>query len=135
MIANYFYSYQLNHFTCWSKAYIHKGDATYHVLFKYTFNGGDGVVSSVGQYTEPNVNNIRITQNPPFTYYNNSNEFLMLSKSTKLTESDAKLLDPILPDFYIYEDRGFQISIFKEGDNGLIFSQDDLPIFICNKQW
>ncbi|TQI78146.1 hypothetical protein FHU10_1859 [Serratia fonticola] len=123
-----------NNFSCRGKITFQKNNVKYLVQVKYIFQGSFGEVVTIGEYSELGQKPRVITQDLSFNYSRIGNEFTMVSTQSLLTESQAKILNSLVPDFYLYKDRGFRIEIHKQGKNGLVFTTASLPIFICTLQ-
>ncbi|NTX77449.1 hypothetical protein FCL49_09385 [Serratia proteamaculans] len=130
-LLSYFKS---NHFTCRAKTYIYRGDVRYFTLMKFDFNGGTGHFSSVSEYHDGKVSLPRININFDFSYSKNDAGVLLLSSNSTLAPSIAKQLRPIMADFFIYPQRGYQVRVEKFYDDGYVFIEGDLPAFVCIKE-
>lgn len=123
--------YQDDHFTCWGQITFKKETASYPVKVRYVFNGSTGEVITIGEYSIQGEKPRKISQKLSFKFSRSGNEYTMLSTQSVLTANQAKALSGLVPDFYLYQDRGLKITMHKQGDNGLVFTTASLPIFIC----
>ncbi|HCD1254259.1 TPA: hypothetical protein JD854_RS04155 [Citrobacter amalonaticus] len=126
--------YKKDHFSCWGNISFKRLEGTYSVKVRYVFNGDSGKVITIGEYNEPGLPTRKVTQNLSFKFTREGDEYTMISTLSLLTASQARLLSGVVPDFYLYEDRGLQLFIHKQGNNGLVFRTATLPIFICTLQ-
>jgi hypothetical protein len=125
--------YRADHFSCRGKIDFSDNKRDYTVQVKYIFNGGRGEVTTLGEYSDRWLRNRRISQQLLFDYTHNGDELVMLSTNSALSDEQARMLDKLVPDFYLYKDRGFRIRIFRQGDSGYVFTTYDIPVFICTK--
>lgn len=134
LLLNVTENYDKDHFSCWGKISFNRQAGTYSVKVRYVFNGDTGKVITIGEYNEPGLPARKVTQNLAFKFTRQGNVYTMISTLSLLTASQTRLLSGVVPDFYLYEDRGLQLFIHKQGRNGLVFSTASLPIFICTLQ-
>lgn len=125
--------YRANHFSCGGRIDFSDTRRNYSVQVKYTFDGGTGEVTTLGEYSEAGKMSRRLSQQLLFDYTYHGGEFVMLSTSSALSDTQARMLNTLVPDFYLYKDRGFRIRIYHQGDNGYVFTTYGVPVFICTK--
>ncbi|ATM74964.1 hypothetical protein CRN79_03485 [Serratia fonticola] len=128
-----FDNYRDDHFSCWGRINFYEKNIEYSAQVKYTFNGGKGILNSRGELTYLGGRTRKIHQNLIFKYTHSGDEIIMVSTQSALSDEQAKSLDNILPDFYLYKDRGLRIRIFNQGHNGYVFVTSGIPIFLCTK--
>lgn len=126
-------NYQADHFSCGGRIEFSDNQRTYTVQVKYTFDGGTGEVTTLGEYSDSGKRSRRLSQQLSFDYTHHGHELVMLSTSSTLSDVQARVLDSLVPDFYLYKDRGFRIRIYRQGDNGYVFTTYGVPVFICTK--
>jgi hypothetical protein len=129
-----FNDYKKDNFSCWGNIIFKRQEGTYSVKVRYVFSGETGQVITIGEYNEPGLPTRKVTQNLAFKFTREGDEYTMISTLSLLSTSQARLLSGIVPDFYLYKDRGLQIFIHKQGSNGLVLRTASLPIFICTLQ-
>jgi len=132
-VVNISYNYHYDHFSCVGKIEFNKNDKKYFAQVKYIFDGGKGQIYALGEYSQPGQPNKKISQRLLFTYTRKNNEIMMLSKRSLLNDSQSRILNELIPDFYLYKDRGFRIKIFSLQGGGYVFTTYNLPVFICTK--
>lgn len=131
--AGKIYNYQFDHFTCSGKIVFSDENRNYSVHVKYIFDEGAGEVVTLGEYQDSNMTSRRLSQQLSFNYTHKGDEIVMLSTKSTLNDANARMLDSLVPDFYLYRDRGFRIRIFKQGESGYVFTTFGVPVFICTK--
>ncbi|HCZ9098944.1 TPA: hypothetical protein O4G09_005785 [Klebsiella michiganensis] len=134
LLINVHDNYKKDNFSCWGNISFKRQEGTYAVKVRYVFSGETGKVITIGTYNEPGLPERKVTQNLAFKFTRKNDEYTMISTLSLLTASQARLLSGVVPDFYLYEDRGLQLFIHKQGSNGLVFTTASLPIFICTLQ-
>lgn len=125
--------YRSEHFSCRGSVEMSDDKRFYTVQVKYSFDGGAGEVITLGEYSESGKRHRRISQRLLFNYTHNGDEFVMLSTNSALSDAQARMLSALIPDFYLYKDRGFRIRIYRQGNSGYVFTTYGIPMFICTK--
>ncbi|TFZ52675.1 hypothetical protein E5C26_05575 [Serratia proteamaculans] len=126
-----FNHYQQNHFSCRAKVYLTRGKANYFTLLKFTFDGGKGHFSSISEYRDESNYFPRININFNFKYLRKDDTVLMVSSDSTLEADKIKFLRPLIADFFIYPNRGYEVNIVKSSDNTYTFLEGDLPAYVC----
>lgn len=129
--AKKYFTYNENKFSCSGRINFFDEVRTYSVQVRYSFNGGEGEVVTLGEYSEIEGVKLKISQQLSFNYTQNGNDIVMVSTGSTLNDNQARLLDTLVPDFYLYKDRGFRIRIYKQDDSSYVFTTYGAPIFIC----
>ncbi|XXD08000.1 hypothetical protein ACMYSN_17950 [Klebsiella sp. R445] len=132
-LAQMVYNYRHNHFSCGGNITFSDDKRSYSVQVKYIFNGGGGKVIARGEYHEAGMKNVRLLHQLAFDYMRRDDSIVMFSTTPALSDTQARMLDTLVPDFYLYKDRGFRVRIFKQGKSGYIFTNLGIPVFICTK--
>lgn len=131
-IAKLVHHYNLDHFSCRGRINIINDGTNFNAQAKYTFNGDHGEVAVVGELSKLGERPQQISQQLLFNYTRNGNEIIMLSTNSALNDAQARVLTTLLPDFYLFKDRGLRIRIYQQGD-GYVFTTFNIPVFICTK--
>ncbi|MFI8418244.1 hypothetical protein ACQKDS_17910 [Serratia sp. NPDC078593] len=125
--------YRANHFSCRGSVHYFKDDAQFTAHLKFMFNGGKGEVSSLGEFLEQGEKSQKISQSLKFNYTRTGDDMFLISTQSTLPDSLAKIMTNLVPDFYLYPDRGLRIHIYRQGNKGYVFMVDNIPSFICAK--
>ncbi|HEM8838447.1 TPA: hypothetical protein U2R15_004156 [Klebsiella aerogenes] len=123
--------YQQTHFTCSAGIDIYSGNVIYVVNMSYEFNGYNGILRSLGDYKDGNQKDVRIARNFTFHTEQDGKDTVLFSQEGIQDEGQAKLLSTIIPDFYLYKDRGLTLRLYRQGRHGYVFTLDSLPLFYC----
>jgi hypothetical protein len=132
-LAQIIWDYRSDQFSCSGRIDFTDKKRNYTVQVKYIFNRGKGEVATIGEYNEVGQNSQRLIQQLSFDYTRNGRELVMLSTSSSLSDEQARMLNTLVPDFYLYKDRGFRIQIYRQGEFGYVFTTYGVPVFICSK--
>ncbi|AIN18821.1 hypothetical protein CH54_2381 [Yersinia rochesterensis] len=132
LIAKVVHRYNSDHFSCLGRINIISSETNFNAQAKYSFDGDHGEVAVVGELSKLGERTQRISQQLLFNYTRNGNEIIMLSKNSALSDNQARMLVSLVPDFYLFKDRGLRIRIYQQGD-GYVFTTFNIPVFICTK--
>lgn len=125
--------YRDGHFSCRSSMTYFTGNSQLTTKFKFVFNGRTGEFSSLGEYREAGKKDQKISQLMKFNYIRVGDDMVLVSTQSNLSDSQIKSLKNIVPDFYLRKDRGLNLHLFRQGDHGYVFINNDIPTFICTR--
>lgn len=126
----YAHKKHINNFTCQGQVNSFKGSVSYRARDQYTFSNGNGEIQTVGFYINKDQKK-EITYNIKFTYDIIGDDFYMFSTYSSLNSADANLLNDVVPDFYLYKDRGFRMIVSLYDKNTYVFSTLGVPFLVC----
>ncbi|MGF6193336.1 hypothetical protein [Serratia sp. 2723] len=129
----FYLNYKETHFSCWAKSHATRGGQYHFSEFQLIFNSGQGELNSIVKYSDPNNKERIINANLKFTYKKDSDRIILVSSDSINDRSLITLLGSIVPDFFLQKDRGLSMRIFRQGNDAYIFTSEDIPLFICNK--
>jgi hypothetical protein len=131
LVVHAVYTYRADHFSCVSRIIYFKGNTKLTVQVKFYFDGGNGIFGSLGEYGEIGEEGRGIAQTMTFNYIRRGSEIVMISTQSTLSDSQILFLNNMVPDFYLRKDRGLRLRLFRQGDKGYVFMNNDIPSFIC----
>lgn len=126
----YAHKKSINNFTCQGQVNSFKGDVSYRARDQYTFSNGNGEIQTIGVYIDKNQKK-EISYDIKFKYDRIGDEFNMLSTYSSLNSADANLLNDVVPDFYLYKDRGFRMIVSLYERKIYVFSTLGVPFILC----
>lgn len=133
-IVNFYFTYQQEHLSCWSKIHIKNGETEYTAIQTWKFNAGTGEVNSVGEYIEKDKKPRKIALGVVFTYSHEKERTLLISQNSAKNPEVAKLLEPMMPDFFLYKHMGLSFKIYRLKNNNFVFNSDGIPYLVCHKE-
>lgn len=126
-------AYRDEHFSCRSSITYFTENSQLNTKFKFVFNGRTGEFSSLGEYREVGKVDQKISQFMKFNYIRMGDDMVLVSTQSNFSDSQIKSLQNIVPDFYLRKDRGLNLHLFRQGDHGYVFINNDIPSFICTR--
>lgn len=103
--------------------------------FMYNEHKHDGVVSVSGSYTQNNRLAGTIRRDVTYKWEHNGDAFNFIStninKFSHIETLPDELVSMVMPDFYVYPNKGINYSIQPQGKAGFLFSIGKRPLFFC----
>ncbi|AKJ42306.1 hypothetical protein [Pragia fontium] len=126
--------YQKDNFSCDGRFYIKNNRDVLDLNVHYRFNAGVGLVESQGEFIPYNGEPARpIKIHIKFSYHQDGDKMFLISENTNPNQQDITLLNQLLPDFFLIRNRGINMHIYPQGQEGYVFSGDKIPYFLCLK--
>lgn len=132
--ANIYLFYHKNNFSCEADFYIKKADFSYMAKIIFYFRYGKGMFHMAGSYNGLDNNLRKVEWSAPFTYTRDVADRMLLLSTEGIKDNElAVLLNPVVPDFYLFKDHELKFVIFPQGNEGYVFISDGIPMFLCVK--
>lgn len=129
----YWQNYQSSHFVCQSDLVIASDTITLTLLSSFAFNGEYGEYHATGslkQLTQPPISVNRAFR---FNYLFNQGQLLMISAENSTHSSSLEHITQLVPDFFLYRNRGVELQLSRLNRSSYLFSQNNTPYIYCQK--
>ncbi|MBK5145676.1 hypothetical protein I2494_18540 [Budviciaceae bacterium BWR-B9] len=124
-------SWKSNHFACESEITVISNKGSYDAIMLFTFNGGEGWYSSVGDLQEAGQPTKKTSHEMRFRYVLDNKDIVMISEQTDANPGRLDKLSYLVPDFFRIQGRGISIHLLHQNVSSYIFTQDNMPLFYC----
>ncbi|KFK92917.1 MULTISPECIES: hypothetical protein [unclassified Serratia (in: enterobacteria)] len=129
---DYYKNYPMEHFSCESNFETKLDDRTISGIISFVFNGGKGKVRGSFNLIKNGNKIARIDRIFDFNYIRSGNSYLLVSKDPYNSEYTA-FMRTLLPDFYLLENSGLQLEIYRQNASGYVFVRADTTIIYCDR--
>ncbi|MFB0712924.1 hypothetical protein ACEU59_17380 [Buttiauxella noackiae] len=129
----YWVKYQDDNFTCEGEINIIRDNVAFNALLHFKFNNGKGYFNSLGNLSKDGKVTERLSKALTFNYTNYHGYIIMLSGENKTSYTKENPLAHIVPDFFLYSERGFQIKMIRQNASSYLFLQEETPLFYCTR--
>lgn len=130
---SYWKQYQKTHFMCEGEINISHDNITFNSLLHFKFNNGKGYFNSLGRLTRDGKVTEGLSKALTFDYTTYRGYIIMLSGENKTSYTKENPLAHIVPDFFLYSERGFQIKMIRQNASSYLFLQEETPLFYCTQ--
>ncbi|AWH89006.1 hypothetical protein [Limnobaculum parvum] len=125
-------SWKNNHFACESELTVVSNKGSYDTIMLFTFSGGEGWYSSVGDLQVTGQPVKKNNHEMRFRYVLDKQDIMMISEQTDTNPNRLDKLNYLIPDFFRIQGRGISIHLFHQNlSSYYMFMQDDMPLFYC----
>ncbi|OMQ20635.1 hypothetical protein [Serratia oryzae] len=129
---DYYRNYPMEHFSCESNFETKLDDKTISGIISFMFNNGKGQVKGSFNLIENGNKVAKVNRIFDFNYTRSGNSYLLVSKDPYNTKYTA-FIRALLPDFYLLENSGLQLEIYRQNASGYVFVRADTTIIYCDQ--
>lgn len=126
--------YQRNHFSCQVHTTIVDDRYLLDVIASYSFNGGEGVYETSGEYIPHGQPPVAISNKITFNYWQEGGDVIMVSSETNERPKAAQPFRMTIPDFFHVRDRGLRMQIIPANNSSYFFLYGNSPVLYCTKE-
>lgn len=126
--------YQQRHFSCYTNYHSRKNTLSLNVIFRFDFNGDEGVVTMTGRVSDEQGRTQVVNKKILYSFTQTASHYLMISKKSftlPYDEVDDTSLAQFVAPFFFKEGHKLLYRFFAQKNGDYLIEDGKLPIGYC----